>query len=81
MHCIEALEHILKACEDCRWNARIIEFEELPESEKENFSEYIEGTDFILSCQKCKVFYLVPSTMETISNNYKNANNEYQKET
>lgn len=60
MNCMEALTEQLKECEPCKLNAFIIEFEELPEDQKMNFSKYNEETDFILHCKLCNVYKILP---------------------
>ena len=61
MNCIEALAKKLQDCEPCKINSVIIEFSELPESERKRFESYNEKTDFILHCQKCQVYTLLPT--------------------
>ncbi|OLY94411.1 hypothetical protein SAMN05444008_10110 [Cnuella takakiae] len=59
MNCIEKLMHL--ECEPCVLNSKIIEFEQLPESEKYNFDYYDKVKDFLLYCEKCNVYKIVAS--------------------
>lgn len=60
MNCIEALWlYHTEVCEPCIWNAKIIEFEELPEHEKNNFDYYDKEKDYLLYCTKCKIYKLI----------------------
>ena len=62
MNCIEALLlHHTEVCEPCIWNAKIIEYEELPEDEKYNFDDYDKEKDYLLHCKKCNVYKIVPA--------------------
>jgi hypothetical protein len=54
MNCIEKLHALHRACEPCV--ARIIEFRQLPEHEKQNFDSYEKDKDYILHCEKCETF-------------------------
>ena len=60
MNCFDALNEQLQNCEPCKLNAFIIEFEELPEEQKVNFANYNQQTDYILHCELCKVYKLLP---------------------
>jgi len=59
MNCIEALNAHLKACEPCKINAVIIEFEELPEEQKFNFDYYEKDKHFLLYCKHCDYYKLL----------------------
>jgi len=72
MHCIELLHEHLNNCEDCRKNAFIIEYEELPENEKPNFSEYIREHDYILHCPKCEKYMWLAGTVGRVKCETKN---------
>lgn len=61
MNCIEKLIELTKECEPCIWYGKIIEFEELPEKEKYNFDNYEEDMDYIVYCEKCKIYKLIQS--------------------
>ncbi|MBN8837084.1 MAG: hypothetical protein J0I09_07490 [Sphingobacteriia bacterium] len=61
MNPIEALNnHVKENCLPCYVNALIIEFEELPEEKKEEFCYYEKDKHFILYCNKCEVYKLIP---------------------
>jgi hypothetical protein len=59
MNCIEALREQIKECEPCKWEAEIIEFHHLPESEKLNFDYYEKEKHFLLYCKKCNFYKLL----------------------
>lgn len=56
MHAIEKLQELTRQCEPCIWYGKIIEYEELPEDEKYRFECYLEKRDFIVFCEKCKLY-------------------------
>lgn len=60
MNCVEALNEQLKKCETCYLNSFIIEFEQLPEEEKFNFDYYEKDKHFLLRCEKCNVYKIIP---------------------
>lgn len=60
MNCIEALNKQLKDCEPCRVKAFLIEPEQLPEEERKYFNEYDKNVHFILHCEECKIYKLLP---------------------
>ncbi len=59
--CFENLQAYLKECEPCRMNSFIIEFEQLPEKEKQYFDYYDKDKDLILYCTKCNIYQLIPT--------------------
>jgi hypothetical protein len=59
MNCIEALQEHLEECYLCKLKSKIIEFEQLPESEKFNFDYYEKDKDLILYCEPCKIYKLL----------------------
>lgn len=61
MNCIEALSQKMKECKSCQLHSFIIESEELPDSERNKFEAYNKKTDFILYCQKCSIYTLLPT--------------------
>lgn len=60
MNCIEALQEQLKECFPCRVNAKIIEFEQLPEEYKHLFDYYDKNEHYLIHCQKCDVYKILP---------------------
>jgi hypothetical protein len=62
MNCIEALQEQLEQCSPCRMKSKIIEFEELPISERMNFDYYDNDKHFIIYCTKCEVYKLLGET-------------------
>jgi hypothetical protein len=61
MDCIQKLIELTKECEPCIVNAKIIEFETLPEQEKPNYRKYDKAKDYLIYCEKCKVYKLLQS--------------------
>ena len=61
MNCMEALSQRIKECPPCLFKSFIIEFNELPEDKRKDFESYNKKTDFILYCQKCKIYSLLPT--------------------
>lgn len=59
MNAIEALKEQCRVCEPCILNAKIIEFEQLPEHEKLNFDWYEKNKHFIIYCEPCRVYKLL----------------------
>ncbi len=59
MNAIKALNEQCRVCEPCRLNAKIIEFEQLPENEKFNFHWYEKDKHFLIYCEPCKVYKLL----------------------
>ena len=59
MNCIEALNEQCRVCEPCRINSFIIEFEELPEKEKNNFDWYQKEQHILICCKKCDFYQLL----------------------
>jgi hypothetical protein len=59
MNCVEALQEHLQRCERCILKSKIIEFEELPEEEKQNFDYYEKEKHFIIYCQPEKIYKLL----------------------
>jgi hypothetical protein len=59
MNAIEKLQELTRQCERCIWHAIIIEFEKLPENEKWNYHYYDKEKDFIVYCEKCKVYQII----------------------
>lgn len=66
MNCIEALNNHLKECEPCIKKAFLIEPEQLPDDERVNFTEYDKNIHFILYCEECKVYKLLPENQNII---------------
>lgn len=60
LNAVDALNEQLKKCEPCRQNSFIIEFEELPDEQKQKFSHYNKDEQFILYCTECKRYKLIP---------------------
>ena len=66
MNCIEKLN---QHCEDnpcCYKEGKIIEYEELPKEELENFSNHDPEFDFILYCKSCRNYYHLQSFEEGV---------------
>ena len=61
VNCIELLQQQLQECAPCIWNGKIIEFDDLPESEKERFHYYDKDLDYLFYCKKCEVYKLLPT--------------------
>jgi hypothetical protein len=59
-NCIEALRQQLESCITCRLNSIIIEFEQLPEHEKMNFDYYDKEKYFLIYCEPCKIYKILP---------------------
>lgn len=64
MNCMQALQAHLIKCEDCRVNSFIIEFEELPEDQKQRFMFYNASEHFLLHCRQCEVYKILPEQIE-----------------
>lgn len=59
MNAIEALNEQCRVCEPCRLNAKIIEFEQLPEHEKFNFDWYEKGKHYLIFCNQCNFYKIL----------------------
>ncbi len=59
---MQALQDQLKKCEDCRINSFIIEFEELPEDQKQRFATYDKKQHFLLHCKPCETYSILPES-------------------
>jgi hypothetical protein len=63
MNCIEKLRiYHREECEACIWHGQIIEFEQLPEDLKYEADYYDKDKDFLLYCEPCKEYRIIPST-------------------
>lgn len=71
MNCIEALAEQLNKCEPCRINSLIVEFEELPDTEKIILQQYDKATDYILYCKECNIYKLLPEKESLCEKAYK----------
>lgn len=58
MNAFENLNIYVQQCEPCIYNAKIIEFEELPDDERSRMHYYNGREDYILYCQKCNLYNL-----------------------
>lgn len=63
---MEALSQHLKKCEACVYNAKVIEFEDLPEDRKYDFDFYDWEQHILLYCQPCKVYKILPDPLDEI---------------
>lgn len=66
MNCIVALAEQLKKCEPCRVNSFIIEFNELPEDQRENFEFYDKNDHFLIHCKLCDTYKILPDPVEKL---------------
>lgn len=64
---MQALAEQLNKCEPCRVNSFIIEFQELPEHEKERFDFYDKNEHFLIHCKLCNTYKIIPDPVEEIN--------------
>lgn len=62
MNCIERLSVFTRFCYPCQ--AKIIEFDDLPEAEKYRFDYYDKEIDYLICCVQCENFMLIPSDVK-----------------
>jgi hypothetical protein len=67
MNCMEALQEQLNKCPPCVVRSSIIEFEQIPEKDREHIWGYDKNKHIVLYCQKCRVLKIMPDLL-TITN-------------
>jgi hypothetical protein len=64
MDILQAFTERINACEPCRYFAKIINYNELPDEEKVRFSDYNHNEHFLIKCERCKTFEIVKADKE-----------------